>query len=76
MKMNFLTIRTSQRLKSIINSVRIRSNFSSSSSPTGLVAYNSQSKKKIPLACHKDGIITWYVCGPTVYDSAHIGHAW
>ena len=23
----------------------------------------------------KDGALTWYSCGPTVYDAAHIGHA-
>ena len=22
-----------------------------------------------------DGCLTWYACGPTVYDDAHIGHA-
>lgn len=21
------------------------------------------------------GIVTWYNCGPTVYDSSHMGHA-
>ena len=22
-----------------------------------------------------DGLVLWYQCGPTVYDSAHMGHA-
>ena len=37
---------------------------------------NSFTGKKVPFAT-KDGgnTITWYICGPTVYDSAHIGHA-
>ena len=28
-----------------------------------------------PLTKSKDLPITWYSCGPTVYDSAHLGHA-
>eukprot|EP00501_MAST-03F_sp_TOSAG23-6_P000713 GSMAST32.ASY1.ANO1.741.1 assembled CDS len=28
-----------------------------------------------PLQCDDDGILRWYNCGPTVYDSAHLGHA-
>lgn len=37
---------------------------------------NSFTGKKDPFAPN-DGSnrITWYICGPTVYDSAHVGHA-
>src|SRR5574337_106523 len=40
-----------------------------------LVVYNTLSRKKeefVPLA---EGRVHMYVCGPTVYDHAHIGHA-
>jgi cysteinyl-tRNA synthetase len=40
-----------------------------------LVVYNTLSRKKeefVPLA---QGRVHMYVCGPTVYDHAHIGHA-
>ncbi len=37
--------------------------------------YNSLSKKKEPFDHNKDVPIKWYTCGPTVYDSAHVGHA-
>lgn len=37
---------------------------------------NSFTGRKDPFV-PKDGgnIVTWYICGPTVYDSAHVGHA-
>uniref|UniRef100_A0A8C9F3B2 cysteine--tRNA ligase n=1 Tax=Pavo cristatus TaxID=9049 RepID=A0A8C9F3B2_PAVCR len=41
----------------------------------GVVAYNSRSRSKEPLVLAKDGVATWYSCGPTVYDHAHLGHA-
>jgi len=28
-----------------------------------------------PLAPSKGNTLTWYACGPTVYDDAHLGHA-
>lgn len=30
---------------------------------------------QVPLRTNHPGLLTWYNCGPTVYDSAHIGHA-
>ncbi|KAK0081919.1 hypothetical protein PV326_007440 [Microctonus aethiopoides] len=42
---------------------------------TGIVVYNPIIKQKVPLILKNDKIATWYLCGPTVYDSAHIGHA-
>ena len=37
--------------------------------------YNTLSAKKELLVPNEDNIIRMYVCGPTVYDSAHLGHA-
>ncbi|XP_036413017.1 probable cysteine--tRNA ligase, mitochondrial [Colossoma macropomum] len=42
---------------------------------TGLKTYNSLTKQKEPLVLAKEGVATWYSCGPTVYDHAHLGHA-
>jgi cysteinyl-tRNA synthetase len=40
-----------------------------------LHVYNSLSKQKEPLAIPIDRPLTWYQCGPTVYDHSHLGHA-
>lgn len=37
--------------------------------------YNSLSKNKVEFRPLKDGEVKMYVCGPTVYDMCHIGHA-
>ncbi|OTF76029.1 hypothetical protein BLA29_012536, partial [Euroglyphus maynei] len=40
-----------------------------------LELYNSLTREKnefVPISQHR---ITWYNCGPTVYDSSHMGHA-
>ncbi|KAG9335010.1 hypothetical protein JZ751_006151 [Albula glossodonta] len=42
---------------------------------TGLKTYNSLTKRKEPLILAKERTATWYSCGPTVYDHAHLGHA-
>ncbi|XP_030636175.1 probable cysteine--tRNA ligase, mitochondrial isoform X2 [Chanos chanos] len=42
---------------------------------TGIRTYNSLTKQKEPLVLTQEGIATWYSCGPTVYDHAHLGHA-
>ncbi|XP_071599376.1 probable cysteine--tRNA ligase, mitochondrial isoform X5 [Heliangelus exortis] len=42
---------------------------------SGIVAYNSRSRSKEPLLLATEGVATWYSCGPTVYDQAHLGHA-
>ncbi|XP_017878367.1 probable cysteine--tRNA ligase, mitochondrial [Ceratina calcarata] len=39
---------------------------------TNIMIYNPC---KVPLILKNKNILTWYACGPTVYDSAHIGHA-
>lgn len=42
-----------------------------------LTIYNTFTRKKEPFVpLDKSGKkVTWYCCGPTVYDSAHLGHA-
>ncbi|XP_076233789.1 cysteine--tRNA ligase-like protein, mitochondrial [Calliopsis andreniformis] len=42
---------------------------------TNITVYNPITKCKVPLILKNKNFLTWYVCGPTVYDSAHIGHA-
>ncbi|KAJ8961990.1 hypothetical protein NQ314_005772 [Rhamnusium bicolor] len=42
---------------------------------TGIKVYNCITRKKEPLIVKNKHILTWYTCGPTVYDSSHIGHA-
>jgi cysteinyl-tRNA synthetase len=37
-----------------------------------VLLYDSTTKSLVPV---KDKLVTWYCCGPTIYDSAHIGHA-
>ncbi|WP_146570397.1 cysteine--tRNA ligase [Botrimarina hoheduenensis] len=39
-----------------------------------LVIYNTLSKKKEPFATVRQGQVGVYLCGPTVYGKAHIGH--
>jgi cysteinyl-tRNA synthetase len=42
-----------------------------------LKVYNSLTKSKTPfIPIDPQGKkVTWYACGPTVYDDAHLGHA-
>eukprot|EP01135_Chromosphaera_perkinsii_P003483 Nk52_evm9s245 gene=Nk52_evmTU9s245 len=43
---------------------------------TGVRVMNNLTKKKEPLIVRAGGEpISWYICGPTVYDQSHIGHA-
>ena len=39
------------------------------------VLYNSEQRKKVEFVPRKEGQIDMYVCGVTVYDYCHIGHA-
>ncbi|MFV5515356.1 cysteine--tRNA ligase [Acinetobacter gerneri] len=39
------------------------------------VLYNSEQRKKVEFVPRKQGHIDMYVCGMTVYDYCHIGHA-
>ncbi|MEM4598238.1 MAG: cysteine--tRNA ligase [Candidatus Diapherotrites archaeon] len=40
-----------------------------------LRVYNTLTKKKVPFRPKEKGLVRMYVCGPTVYGPAHIGHA-
>ena len=40
-----------------------------------LIVYNTLSRKKEPFVPIVAGRVHMYVCGPTVYDHAHLGHA-
>jgi cysteinyl-tRNA synthetase len=41
----------------------------------GLQIYNVLGREKQPFEPLQEGHVSMYVCGPTVYDHAHIGHA-
>ncbi|MBD3790166.1 MAG: cysteine--tRNA ligase [Campylobacterales bacterium] len=40
-----------------------------------MLIYDSVQKTKLPLVPIKEREVSIYVCGPTVYDDAHLGHA-
>ncbi|MGD8554594.1 MAG: cysteine--tRNA ligase [Anaerolineales bacterium] len=40
-----------------------------------LVIYNTMTRRKEPFETFEPGRVRMYVCGPTVYDEAHVGHA-
>ncbi|MGB5867252.1 MAG: class I tRNA ligase family protein, partial [Arcobacteraceae bacterium] len=40
-----------------------------------LYLYDSVQKEKLPFVSQIENKATVYVCGPTVYDDAHLGHA-
>lgn len=40
-----------------------------------LKLYNSLSRQKEKFVPENGRRITWYSCGPTVYDASHMGHA-
>ncbi|XP_050407955.1 cysteine--tRNA ligase, cytoplasmic [Patella vulgata] len=45
------------------------------SPPVQLKLFNSLSRKKEIFVPQNGKLVTWYSCGPTVYDHAHMGHA-
>ncbi|MDD3769308.1 MAG: cysteine--tRNA ligase [Sulfuricurvum sp.] len=40
-----------------------------------MTIYDSVQKTKLPFEPQVEGKVSLYVCGPTVYDDAHLGHA-
>lgn len=42
---------------------------------SGISIYNCVAGKNVPFIVRNRSCVTWYTCGPTVYDEAHIGHA-
>lgn len=53
----------------------MESNLSSKAMFTSLHVYNSLSKSMEEFVPHTGNTVKWYMCGPTVYDEAHLGHA-
>ncbi|KAJ2485308.1 cysteinyl-tRNA synthetase [Coemansia sp. RSA 2050] len=47
----------------------------SSHPQTGLRVFNSLTWSTVPFVPREGNYVSWYACGPTVYDAAHIGHA-
>jgi len=43
--------------------------------PAQITVYNTLTRRKEPLAPQVPGEVRMYVCGPTVYDLSHVGHA-
>ena len=41
----------------------------------GLKVYNSLTRSEVNFIPNEPGHVTWYACGPTVYDDSHLGHA-
>lgn len=44
-------------------------------SATELRLYNSLTRQKERFVPSNGNNVTWYSCGPTVYDASHMGHA-
>lgn len=42
---------------------------------TGITVYNCVHRGDVPFIVRNKNCVTWYTCGPTVYDDGHIGHA-
>ncbi|KAJ1349923.1 hypothetical protein KIN20_005602 [Parelaphostrongylus tenuis] len=40
-----------------------------------LYLYNSLTRRKDLFVPNEGNVVKWYICGPTVYDSSHMGHA-
>lgn len=40
-----------------------------------LKLFNSLTRKKEKFVPQDNNNVTWYSCGPTVYDASHMGHA-
>ena len=39
---------------------------------TNIKIFNSLTQEKDDFIIPNNGVITWYTCGPTVYDSSHV----
>ena len=42
---------------------------------SGLTLLNSLTQKVEPFVPIDPRLVKWYICGPTVYDASHVGHA-
>ena len=41
----------------------------------GIALYDTLRREALPLQTRDEGVVSIYVCGPTVYGDAHVGHA-
>ncbi len=48
---------------------------SAAAAASGLQLLNSLTGRLEPFTPIEPGFVKWYICGPTVYDVAHLGHA-
>lgn len=72
-------MRTNQYWPHGHNRFKLKQNHSTWTQPEGfdtdVYVYNSLTRQKEKLLLQRKNLATWYVCGPTVYDSSHLGHA-
>ncbi|XP_037825243.1 probable cysteine--tRNA ligase, mitochondrial [Lucilia sericata] len=72
-------IMTKRRLGYFINPLRTMCSqqrwFKPDGIDTGIRIYNCAARRQVPLILPNENFLTWYTCGPTVYDSSHLGHA-
>ncbi|CAF0712396.1 unnamed protein product [Brachionus calyciflorus] len=68
-----MVLRSYSELKFVTFFKNASRNYFTNSKPQ-INVFNSLTKTKEPLIL-KNNILYWYSCGPTVYNSAHIGHA-
>lgn len=74
--MNFKNLISKNIKYFITNGIRFKTNWSKPEGyDTSIKVYNCVARKKVPFIVRNKNYVSWYTCGPTVYDSAHIGHA-
>merc|ERR1711965_254603 len=62
--------------RSSISAPRLRSSVAGGASvASDLRLFNSLTLQTEPFVPIDPDLVKWYVCGPTVYDAAHVGHA-
>ena len=71
---SFLFVRPNTTCRKSVSAL-VRFYSESHSEKCALSVYSTLSKRKEPLKLKNSNVLYWYSCGPTVYDSAHIGHA-
>lgn len=72
--MNFIRLLTRPRISTQIPRTIYRKY--SSRTMESLKLYNSlKPGAPVPFVPIKPGKVSWYACGPTVYDKSHLGHA-
>ncbi|KJH52645.1 cysteine--tRNA ligase [Dictyocaulus viviparus] len=70
--MGFDNVSTEAQSKRIQKSWKVPTN---SKPVPQLYLYNSLTRKKELFVPNHGNVVKWYICGPTVYDSSHMGHA-